>query len=339
MVSKKKGSSGRQGKGSGGTGIPTSARRRRPKPAWDNTVHDLGQFKLSKDEQERRKDLFTSRHQMPGMERLRELCEKYEGGREARREAEEEEEEEEVMGGHELDHHQDHHHHQQERHVLRGGPEEAPEQEQGGEQEAADDAREVTSTSRLGNVETFDKMAHHADAYGKLDPHEILFEYRTSNRAQKIVDNIQQIIDINIGRIDTMMAEMNVKTIREEVKGIREDVDDMKETQLVLRDEIKSMRKEFGGLMSTLQRNFQSLLTDKYNPRTQFSARQLESAPYTMPTSASKNALDFSEARSPLPSVPIQARRTPQQSSLFMDGDDDDIELPLYAEMIKNQLK
>ena len=181
-------------------------------------------------------------------------------------------------------------------------------------------------------------MAKHADKYGKLDPHEIIFEYRTSNRAQKIVDNIQQIIDINVGRIETMMSEMNVSTIKKEVNSIRSDVDEMKETQLMLRDEIKSMKKEFGSLMSGLQTNFQSLLTDKYNPRTQFSKRQLDSGPH--PSSEIENALSFSEMRSPLPSVPIHVRKTPRHP-LFVDGDanEDDIDLPLYSEMIQNQIK
>jgi len=288
---------------------PPAVRRRRPKPAWDPNVQDHSQYKLSKEEQARRKDLYTSRNQLPGVERLRELCEKYEGPAAGEVENAREESPEDLAAGG-----------VGEAHV---------------EEEAAHSSEREASTSRLGNVETFDELAQHADKYGKLDPHEIMFEYRTSNRAQKIVDNIQQIIDINISRIDTMMSQMDVGTIKKEVEGIKSDVDDMKETQLVLRDEIKSMRKEFGDMMSNLQRNFQSLLTDKYNPRTQFSARQLDSAPYP-PASEAQNALSFSDSRSPLPSVPIRVRRTPQQPSLYVDGDDDDIELPLYSDMMES---
>ncbi len=178
-----------------------------------------------------------------------------------------------------------------------------------------------------------------------------MFEYRTSNRAQRIVDNIQQIIDMNLGKIENMMEEMNVNTIKDEVRSIRQDVDDMKETQLVLRDEVHAMKKEFGCLLSGLQTNFQSLLTDKYNPRTQFSRRQLDSGPYRPPAEGSSgrgasagagasNTLNFTQraesrpARSDLPAVPIQVRKAPRHA-LFMDGDEDDFELPLYSEMME----
>lgn len=46
--------------------------------------------------------------------------------------------------------------------------------------------------------------------------------------------------------------------------------------------------------------------------------------------------MSFSDSRSPLPSVPIRVRRTPQQPSLYVDGDDDDIELPLYSDMMES---
>ena len=159
------------------------------------------------------------------------------------------------------------------------------------------------------------------------------------------MDNIQQIIDLNMGRIDAMMSQMDVGSIRREMKTIRDDVDDMKETQLVLRDEIKSMRKEFGGLMSTLQRNFQSLLTDKYDSRTQYSDRQLDSGPYS--AVVARNSLSFtkSDERLPLPSVPIHTRR-PFSRALraypaltASDDDDDDVDLPLFSEMIENRAR
>ena len=312
MVStrKKKTSSSKSSKAA----APSSARGRRPRPAWDNTNQDHSQFRFSKDEMERRKDMFTSRHQMPGVERLKELCEKYE--RTAKSAAQKHSDEEEEV-------------------EIEVAEDQNEEVADAVEEEQTNQGEDV-STSRLGQPESFDALAKHAGKYGKLDPHEIIFEYRTSNRAQKIVDNIQQIIDINIGKIETMMSEMNVGTIKNEVRSIRSDVDEMKETQLLLRDEIKSMKKEFGSMMSGLQTNFQSLLTDKYNPRTQFSSRQLESGPYS--SSQVENALSFSEPRSPLPSVPIHVRKTPKHP-LFVDGDEDDIDLPLYSEMLQSQVR
>ena len=312
--------SSRKKKTSGSRAAPGSARKCKPRPAWDPYTQDHSQFKLSRDEVERRRDLYTSRHQMPGVERLRELCKTYEGDGE-RKEPPPREVTSDAEASEEAE-----------------GDAVAAVQE---EALAVPSSENEATTSRLGNIETFDELAHHADTYGKLDPHEILFEYRSSNRAQKIVDNIQQIIDINMSRIDNMMSQMNVQKIKEEVKTIRSDVDDMKETQLVLRDEMRSMRKEFEEIMSTLQRNFQSLLTDKYaGGRTQFSKRQVGSAPYSPSVLGPQNSLNLSDpARGPLPSVPIHARKTPQQKALFVDGDEDDFDLPLYSEMIENQVK
>ena len=311
MVSRRNGKG--KAAGAGGTG---SARRRRPKPAWDNTVQDHSQYRFSRDEMERRKELFTSRHQMPGVERLRELCEKYERKNQG----------DASNSGQEGDSKPD-------PSEAEGGEGEVEQENLQAGGKVTETREEASTSSKFGSIETFDDLVQHSDKYGKLDPHEILFEYRTSNRAQKIVDTIQHIIDINLGKIETMMSEMNVHTIRQEVQSVRNDVDDMKETQVMLRDEIQSMKKEFGGLLSSLQTNFQSLLTEKYNnPRTQYSNKQLDSGPYLR--SEAENALDFTETRRALPSVPIHVRKTPRHE-LFVDGDDDDLVLPLYSEMIR----
>lgn len=61
MVSKKHASLKRS---KGRPQTASSARRKTPKPEWDSTTQDHSVFRYSKEEMLRRKDLYTSKHQV-----------------------------------------------------------------------------------------------------------------------------------------------------------------------------------------------------------------------------------------------------------------------------------
>lgn len=193
-------------------------------------------------------------------------------------------------------------------------------------------------------TEPYKDFEAHGATYGKLEPHEILYEYRSSNRAQQIVNNIQHIIDVNVERIEAMVSDLDLNNVKKEVKSIREDLDDMKASQSVLRDEIRDMKAEFGGLMTKLQSNFQTLLTGHLEPYSKLRPDGLVGSEPSGPTAFERASRSLNAAgrgsrsrelhRFSVPSFQISLKKALRPPDVE-DEDDDSFDIPFYHDIVR----